>query len=287
MRGEQAFQRTCWLLYAAALRERFGAAMTTQPNNVQDARERLLKGPRLKISRARHHIGELDAAIAAFLARSPFEMLMVTDPPAGRRSSEIHEREPIPDEFAPLVGDAVHNMRSAMDLLVFAMVGNRVAQPDRVQFPFPKKAEALLSTIANWQLHLAGPDVVAVIKALRPYPGGDELLYGMQSLDIVDKHKLVIAVVRALHFDIGQLNAMNTGIKFEGGGGIRVLGAVNVTLPPMPGPITRERAPVQPTFEICFAPDQPFEGRPIIPTLGAMADRVSDACAQLAEAFIK
>ena len=38
----------------------------------------------------------------------------------------------------------------------------------------------------------AGKNVVAEIKRIKPYPAGDPVLSAINSLDIADKHKLII-----------------------------------------------------------------------------------------------
>ena len=100
--------------------------------------------------------------------------------------------------LALVIGDAVHNLRSALDLLAFALVGDKCPTPGQrrqVQFPFSASANGLEATIKSRQISRAGEKVVREIKKLKPYPGGNETLQAIHDLDLADKHKLIIPTV--------------------------------------------------------------------------------------------
>src|SRR6266516_6097136 len=70
----------------------------------------------LKVSRAKQHIGELEAAIIAFHETSPYQVVTVDDPQTGKRVAMIGgEPAPIPHEIPLILGDAVHALRSSLD----------------------------------------------------------------------------------------------------------------------------------------------------------------------------
>src|SRR4051812_45511039 len=94
--------------------------------------EPLFRGPKLKIERAERHIAELQAAIDAFLGRDPYPYVIKDDAERGTRSVIMEVRERVPDELGPIVGDAIHNLRSALDIMlcdIAAMHGD----PSRTQ----------------------------------------------------------------------------------------------------------------------------------------------------------
>jgi hypothetical protein len=85
----------------------------------------LFSEPEIKIGRARKHFAELEAEIAAFIATRPakFDMRIV-DPTVGRQRVEVYfhlERLP-PPELGAIVGNVIHNLRSALDLTACDLV---------------------------------------------------------------------------------------------------------------------------------------------------------------------
>lgn len=82
-------------------------------------------GWRLKLDRARKHIDDLTALIDEFLKRGPYRLEQVSVAPHGH-GVRLHIVEEPPAELALVVGDAVHNMRSALDV-AFIDAAARVA----------------------------------------------------------------------------------------------------------------------------------------------------------------
>jgi hypothetical protein len=115
-----------------------------------------LSGVRLKLARAQTHIDAIRAKTAAFIRQTP--------PPLGVR----HERETRPDgvveytlyavvreqppgDFALLIGDAIHNLRSALDYLVYELAAQTMQRRRKTQSPLgefsgklPKRARPSL-----------------------------------------------------------------------------------------------------------------------------------------------
>ena len=70
---------------------------------------------RLKAQRANHHIDELQSVAAAFAATPFYEIVAHQD--AGGNRIAIVPLQPIPNTLPLIVGDAIHNLRSALDHL--------------------------------------------------------------------------------------------------------------------------------------------------------------------------
>lgn len=255
----------------------------------------LLAPSRLKIERAKHHINELDVEVKSFLARKPFRLMARVEKNPPRKVFFIKDDIPIPPAISLITGDAIHNLKSALDMLAWAMVGDQAINPKRVLFPFADTREGLVGSIANRQIHLAGEDVVTAIKELEPHGGGNELLYGIQVLDTTDKHHIIIPVGQIPEIS-GKFLGELLGIKIEGSGCI-------LPIIPMGEPIvvsnyTGNRARLrsirtsesehhtQPPFRVCFAPDQPFSGFPIVEQLYLVVQQVEIAVTKIGEKFI-
>lgn len=117
---------------------------------------------------------------------------------------------PIPprhlDEIACCVGDAVHNLRSALDLLACQVVEKSGGNPDSVHFPFAKTAADLTTggrskkgMIGDKHFDRARPDAQQALLALAPHgePNGNRLLWGLHRLDLVDKHQDLLVLSTA------------------------------------------------------------------------------------------
>lgn len=254
-------------------------------------KEKLTNAPILKLERAKHHINELSGQINSYLSDNPFEFVIRDDPKANQRTYFVKTKKPIPNSFPLLIGDAVHNLRTALDILIFNMAGEKTPKPDAVQFPFCKDAVSLERTIEKRQIKFAGENVVNAIHALKPYPGGDELLCGLHSLDISDKHRLVITAVQIVEFSATELKKL--GLPFDGGGSIRFTNQNGVLitsgLPRIGGRrmmASTYKASIQPVFQICFGNGFAFSHRPINTELHAMTMRVQETIDLLANEYI-
>jgi len=92
-----------------------------------------------------------------------------------------------------LAGDIVHNLRTALDHLAqqLALIGcPQLSQKELrgVEFPI---AETLAKYEADKARKVRGmrPLAVKAIDALRPYKGGNDSLWRLHELDIIDKHR--------------------------------------------------------------------------------------------------
>ena len=56
-------------------------------------------------------------AIGAYLRRSPFYVEPVVGTTPGTKDWLLHVSEEVPPEFSAILGDSIHNLRAALDLL--------------------------------------------------------------------------------------------------------------------------------------------------------------------------
>ena len=153
------------------------------------------EAPRLKLRRARYHIGDLQQQISAYLGRYPFFLKIEADPTfVGGKKWVAHVREEVPIDLAAIVGDVIHNLRAALDLLACELVKANGQSDDNVRFPFAGAAAGIDEMIKRRNMDRASPAVVALIKNLAPYKGGNAALRALHDLDIMDKHQALIPV---------------------------------------------------------------------------------------------
>jgi hypothetical protein len=235
-----------------------------------------------KLDRAEHHINDLNGQMEAYFAEHPLRLMTRGEPDAARETHFIKEKKPLPAVLPLVIGDAVHNIRSALDLFAFLMVGPNAKKPDSVQFPFAKGAKSFESTLVNRETKLAGEEVVKIITAFQPYGDGNSLLYAIHALDIIDKHKTIVPAYSSV---------MITGQEFyrlwpipearTAPGAIFEPGSSLVVRHRQPKTRNERRAnrrnirsgeyerDFQPTFVLTFG-DGPCEGLAIVPTLVEM-----------------
>jgi hypothetical protein len=162
----------------------------------------------MKVNRARSHVDDLEAEIVAYWETWPISTrgTGITETEGGgtgARTFTVENVRPLPDSIPVLVGDAVHNLRSALDHFAYAAV----AQPTRQTcFPIwsrddPRKAappgKEWLDTVAK-QLATASPGLIDAVRALSPWEtGSDKRLWAIHELDRVDKHRLLLSVAAA------------------------------------------------------------------------------------------
>jgi hypothetical protein len=155
----------------------------------------MFENAELKVRRAIKHIDDFHAKDREFFAADACSLTFITDPKIGKSWFQFRQHNPIPPEFALIIGDAIHNLHSALDQLIWEVVSPLgPLQPDRVQFPFCKKADSFESVIRMREIHLAGEKIVKAIRESEPYPDGNGELFLLHALDVADKHKLVIGM---------------------------------------------------------------------------------------------
>ena len=153
-------------------------------------------GAYMKLHRAAQFIQELEAERQRYEASKPY---------IGR----LHEREDSVDvEIAwngagllvgAILGDAVHNIRSALDLLACELVRMNQKSDNKVSFPFASEEAKLDEQIINCKFHKAGQAAVDLLRSFAPYRGGNDDLRAVHDLDIQDKHRIIIPFEQTAH----------------------------------------------------------------------------------------
>jgi hypothetical protein len=143
-------------------------------------------GPRLKVKRAKRHISDLNDEISAFLKRDSYRIVLENNAETGKLSWIVRITEELSDQAPLIIGDAIHNLRTALDLLACDLVRLNGGNIKKVYFPFASEGDNLNKRIKERKIHRAGPDIVQIIKCLKPYKGGDNALWAIHDLDITD-----------------------------------------------------------------------------------------------------
>ena len=252
----------------------------------------LLRGPLLKIERAKHHVRDLHEKIDEYLALKPVEFWISQSKKPPQRTVYTKAEPPIPEVFGLIVGDAVNNMRSALDHICFAMVnGASMGTKDRrlVGFPFAKDANDLNATIAQRKMDLAPVRVINELHALEPYPAGDKYLNAIQGLSNSDKHHSIMTAVTGAEMTWLQLQEFLPPDKLPEHApntGVRTLGWFCSRLDPNSDiEIFDKKASSQPTVLLGFGQGEALENDPLVTALEAMTISAEAAARRLARAY--
>jgi len=199
-----------------------------------------LEGSRAKRDRAEHHLTAIEQRVGEFLGSDPYPVTVDAYPDEGRYLVKFVNPKPVPaQELALLIGDCVHNMRSALDYLVWELSG---ADPSdrRSMFPIFDKRAKFRDNEAR-RIGRLPANARALVEALQPYHAGplarSTPLWAIEDLDAADKHRLLAVTVPATqgltaHFS----RSVNTTITTDPAAGLEhdaVMAVVTIS-PPVP-----------------------------------------------------
>lgn len=148
-------------------------------------------GARLKIRRALEHTNDLRRLTQEFADAHPHTINIHTDPDTGCDCLSIVPAEQLPDTLLVVLGDAIHNLRSAIDHAWFQSV---TSDPKYRKFPARETREGVEAAITGLKENACEEIKRFVLDVVQPYRGGKgENILALHDLDIEDKHSLLIA----------------------------------------------------------------------------------------------
>lgn len=242
-----------------------------------------LSGVRVKIDRAKKHLADLDAAITAFVSREPYTYVMDEQTQSDYEIYRFKEREAIPVEWGAVVGDCIHNLRSALDLLANALVReNGGTLSDYTAFPIGS-SDTHFRTSAIKRINGASAAAIKLVEGLKPYPGGNDTLYRLHRIDIADKHLLLIPVAAAQRGFGFRHDLVGPGMDHLPPPYWHMARAVDRKFPLKDGDELmayrrgtgngfEDKTEFHFGFEIAFGEGQIFDGDAVIPTLVQLVD---------------
>lgn len=163
-----------------------------------------------KVERANEHILDFERSFTAFRDANPYFVDTKRDPHTRELIYYVRNTVDIPPRFALVAGDAIQNLRSALDHLACQLVRSNGQIPGKAtEFPICRSAKEYKSESTR-KVKGVRPDAKEAIDAIEPYKGGrGEELWVLHELNIIDKHRLLVAVGAAF-------TGMNIGRFLEG-----------------------------------------------------------------------
>lgn len=177
-----------------------------------------LEGCLAKIARAESHLTELKVRVRQYIDTQPFRVFGEYDEATHEyviRAEAVPDYHPVPIDLVLLAGEVVHQLRSALDHLVWDLVVKNTGLPPAGTdsgYPIFRTAEGY-SQRAPKKVKGVSQSAADRIRALQPFHLGDhaeeELTWAVQELNNTDKHRLipvavVYAFVGAVHMTVGD-----------------------------------------------------------------------------------
>jgi len=241
-------------------------------------------GPRLKVKRAYKHIDELETWLRDLVQSNIDSTRAHKDANPGSESDTLVISRPsgYSVEVGLIVGDAIHNLRAALDLVASAIIIAGNGDASKVYFPLGDTRQTLVGSAHYRLIESVAPDLATIIAdIIKPYKtGGNPNFWALNRLDRMDKHRVLIPTIANACQHIVAI-----GPKQEDDPPAARPGAIYMIC----GTTTQEsRAPRvgsaaylhnqrsgYGTIEIGFGEGEAFENEPIIPTLRQLAQLVS------------
>jgi hypothetical protein len=152
-----------------------------------------LSSAKAKLGRANLHIEAVGKIMQSFMSPD-FYTVMPEEDSKGRLLVKVVTLKQLPPEFSLAVGDAAHNMRSALDHIVYAfatqpLTGN---EERRIQFPITSSVKSWRDNWRRW-LPKVPSRARAIINRFQPHHRRkwpeNRLLGQLQAVNNWDKHR--------------------------------------------------------------------------------------------------
>jgi len=243
---------------------------------------------RLKIEWAKEHIDQVEACIRHLVSEDGYVIRPEQNPRNGQYALYVGPPDGFPAQLPLAIGDAVHGLNTVMDYLWSGLARTANSQiVSKITFPRHETRENLLAQLTNGNhatLKHAFPQAEAfVCDLVKPYRGGNDLVWGLNKLDNVNKHRMLIPVIYIMQF--GKLVA-----EAENGGVIDISFSTVVnrgpSYPIALGAPFKVNDDAKATIELFLQDVEVFRDEPIVPLLRNLASAVSEVVDIFEKVFV-
>jgi hypothetical protein len=147
-----------------------------------------------KYGRAQKHINDLKLCLEDLRKSNPYAIGRRDDPNSGLATYYSASVPDIPSDIPLILGDALQNLRSTLDHLIWKMVERDGGTPG-THTGFP-----IFDDLKEYETRMPGKvkglreGAIEKINLLYPYKAGNHNLWLLHRLNIVDKHRLLLTV---------------------------------------------------------------------------------------------
>lgn len=140
---------------------------------------------------ANDHCGRFDKEFGRYRHSGPVAKLLEDDPQAKEKILKLKLVKPVPDSIKTIAFGTVNNLRSALDQASYAVCIAAGGKGKDTYFPFGDTAAEVKSRHAQGSKEIPAP-MFAFMEALKPYKGGDDLLWSLNKLANTKKHRFLV-----------------------------------------------------------------------------------------------
>jgi hypothetical protein len=172
----------------------------------------------LKIERANKHIIDLNSAVRSFLDSNPYEVRAERDPQTRKPVYYLARVDATPVCLATIAGDAIQNLRSALDHLAYQLylVGTNDGPPSNHTYFLIERDATEYKRRLPPKVKGMRQEAIDALCAIEPYKGGKgHDFWVLHELNNIDKHRLIVTVGSShMGVNVGSLLSalMNKGL---------------------------------------------------------------------------
>lgn len=225
-----------------------------------------------KLARGRHHIADLEASISAYLATDFYRLRLEVDQWEGRMEVIFDSLHQPNKTINALIGDAIGNLRSALDYLVVALVAPISGKPDTCKFPFADDEKGFggeVKATLSYSTQIIRDHFINKVQA---YQGGNgHALWVLNKLRNRDKHRFLVATTNIAGITVSFRDRNGNVFKNCGMGVSQGNSGVFIS-----APINHIQFTDKPTprFEIMLEEPPYLQGAPVASFLNGVASDV-------------
>lgn len=149
----------------------------------------------VKYEWSEEHVNKFKSAVAEFWKSNECSVRREDDLERGEATFYVNSVPSVPDHISLILGDAIHNLRSTLDHLAWAVVmacGGTV--DEHAYFPIANAAKDFESVLCS-RIKCPGHYCLEEFRRIQPYRDGfGHWAWQLHQLDITDKHKLILTV---------------------------------------------------------------------------------------------
>lgn len=244
-----------------------------------------------KVERAKTQIDDINNSIKKWVQSGPYRVVHQVNAYDPDEVIWSFKFDRPPPDFAILIGEAAHNIRSPLDQILSA-IAEQTGSSDGVAFPFGKTADIFKGAVSK-QKKLLPASAITMIEKLEAYPrgnyaGGNDLLWSLNEINRTDKHRpKLIPIGDTRAWQVGWLGVEKGGMALimgdRSGAHLRVGDYIPSRRPPSADdeleflttrPNTTFHTDMHPMMNVAFKDIQPIKGEPVAAVLHQMRDLV-------------
>lgn len=149
------------------------------------------------IARAKHHISDLKRQVTEFIKSEPGAVFGEIDENTSEQVFKLKFIKPLPYHLPGIVADAVNNLRSALDQSIYAIAVTIGVAGWWNLFPFSSDA-AHFPSRAKGCCKGFPQEIIDLIGTFKPYKGGDDRIYTLNTLSNANKHATISLISTAV-----------------------------------------------------------------------------------------